>query len=814
MYRVACVFVLVFWAGIAQAADKPLFGPAPSWVKPAKIALSSARKDSEASLQRLLFDVEVNYAADGTEIYREFPLRFGTPAGLSAGNIAVDWQPDIETLTIHYVHIIRDGHVIDVLASGQTFTVLRRETDLERAMLNGVLTASLQPEGLQVGDTLDYAYTIKRSDPVMQGYAEFATGPRSDIEIDHLRMRELWPNSKPMRWREGSSLPAAKLTKTSDGAELVVDAMNFDRPKPPNGAPGRYERSGYLSVSQFASWAEVSALMAPLYDKASSLPPDSPLNAEIAKIRGASADPKVRAAAALHLVQDKVRYLFLGMNEGGLVPAEADTTWARRFGDCKGKTALLLALLRGLGIEAEPAMVSTTAGDGIDEELPLVSHFDHILVRARIGGKTYWLDGARVGDLDLDRIQIPPYHWALPVQATGADLDRLDTPPPPAPLTEMRGRLDASAGLDARAPVHFDMIVRGDAATVLKLGVAQQSKAQIKTMMQRLAAQTNNAVDPDSLTFAVDDAAGEGRISLDGAGGAGWPVDTDTGLRTLAIDAAGLGGAVDYTREKGPDQNAPFAVAYPYYAKTVLSVVLPQGGKGFSIGGDDVDKVIAGVEYKRTARIEGDVFTVESSTRSLASEFPASEAPAAKIALRDLAANVVKLRAPKGYMLTDQENRIRLDRKPVTAGDFADQGEARIWAGQYAGGMADYDKAVALKPDDAPMLNARCFARAEAGKDLDAALADCNASLATDPNNAATLDSRGFVYFRMGQLDKALADDDAALKLFPRQTQTLYIHGLIERRKGDTTAGDADVAAATAIDPTVVATYAHYGVER
>ena len=54
-------------------------------------------------------------------------------------------------------------------------------------------------------------------------------------------------------------------------------------------------------------------------------------------------------------MQDKVRYVFLGMNTGGYVPADADVTWARRFGDCKGKTTLLLAVLHELGIaESHP----------------------------------------------------------------------------------------------------------------------------------------------------------------------------------------------------------------------------------------------------------------------------------------------------------------------------------------------------------------------------------------------------------------------------------------------------------------------------
>jgi tetratricopeptide (TPR) repeat protein len=194
-------------------------------------------------------------------------------------------------------------------------------------------------------------------------------------------------------------------------------------------------------------------------------------------------------------------------------------------------------------------------------------------------------------------------------------------------------------------------------------------------------------------------------------------------------------------------------------------------------------------------------------------EFPASEAAAAKVAFRELADNHLIVRAPKDYIPNAQEYQVRLARTPISADEFADRGDARIWAGDYAKAMADFDKAVQLKPDDAPMLNGRCFARAEAGKELDRALADCNASLALDPHIAATLDSRGFVYFRMGQVDKALMDDNAALKIAPKLAPTLYVRGLIERRKGDATAGDADVAAAKVIEPTIVATYARYGVE-
>ena len=65
---------------------------------------------------------------------------------------------------------------------------------------------------------------------------------------------------------------------------------------------------------------------------------------------------------ALALVQEKVRYLLIEMNGGGYRPTNADVTWSRRYGDCKAKTVLLIALLRELGVAARPVLVSMCTG--------------------------------------------------------------------------------------------------------------------------------------------------------------------------------------------------------------------------------------------------------------------------------------------------------------------------------------------------------------------------------------------------------------------------------------------------------------------
>ena len=142
-----------------------------------------------------------------------------------------------------------------------------------------------------------------------------------------------------------------------------------------------------------------------------------------------------------------MRYVALLMGSGDYIPASAETTWSRRFGDCKAKTALLTGILRELGVTAVPVLVSSTAGDGLDQRLPMLAAFDHVIVRATIGPRDYYLDGTRSGDSRIDRLPIPYYRWGLPLVAN-AKLVPMVPAPLARPQTDTLIYLDASAGGD------------------------------------------------------------------------------------------------------------------------------------------------------------------------------------------------------------------------------------------------------------------------------------------------------------------------------------------------------------------------------
>lgn len=132
-------------------------------------------------------------------------------------------------------------------------------------------------------------------------------------------------------------------------------------------------------------------------------------------------------------------------------------------------------------------------------------------------------------------------------------------------------------------------------------------------------------------------------------------------------------------------------------------------------------------------------------------------------------------------------------------------------AGRYDLAIKDLDILVARAPNQPVLLNDRCWIRALANKELDLAMADCEASLkiAQDP---ATIDSRAFVKLRKGDLRGSIADYDAALKLKSDLPASLFGRGVAKRRSGDTVGGDADLAKARKLAPEIDKRFAGYGV--
>jgi hypothetical protein len=556
----------------AEAANETVqLGPVPAWATPSP--LMPVPEGATGMLFVRSNDVIVHLDAKGQAHYQGYHVKILHSNALALGNLAIAWNPAAGAPVIHSVRIHRGGEVVDVLKSA-SFEILRREDQLEMASLNGVLTAALRIPDLRVGDELEVAWTTRSSDPTL--------GP-NDAGLLALA-REPGPGRfmLEVNWSEGQE-PRLKISPDiANAAERRPRAVKITLENPgmlipPKDAPPRYHWQRFVEYSDFADWAAVSRHFAPLYSAAASVGASSAIKAEAKRIAADHAGPLDRASAALALVQQQVRYVYVGLNGANLKPATADETWRRRYGDCKGKTALLLALLAELGIEAEPVLVNNAGSDdGLDERLPNPGMFDHVLVRMRLDGAEHWLDGTLPHVAVPSRLPVMPYRWTLPLRSTGSTIERLAWSPPQKPGEVSLYEIDARAGFDKPARITTTSILRGIKGLEQQVQFSALTADQIlNAFRQQLIGDTWQAIEDVSWRYDVKAQASVLKIS--GTGTVNWDDDGD-GAKSLSLPGGGFNPPERRIRSAGEKQGVPYYNA-PDFDCHVTTVRLPASTK-------------------------------------------------------------------------------------------------------------------------------------------------------------------------------------------------------------------------------------------
>ncbi len=514
-------------------------------------------------------DNVIHLDAQGQAQYLGYRVKILHQNALQLGNLSIVWNPSSGAPTVHSIKVHRNGEVIDVLAKS-AFEILRRENQLEQAWLDGILTAVLRVPDLRVGDELEVEQTTRLNDPTLGS---------NDTGILFLA-----PNPAPGRMRLGLNwIDGQKpVIKMSDDMASVVKRSEggieflFDNPaklNPAKDAPARFQWQRYVEFSDFADWAAVSRRFAQLFAKSAKFTPDSSLKQEASRIAKANTSPLARADAALKLVQQDIRYVYVGLDGGNFTPAKADDTWQRRYGDCKGKTALLLGLLAELGIDAE-AVLASNAGtdDGLDQRLPTPRMFDHVLVRAHIGGADYFLDGTLPPVVSSSKDPASPYRWILPLTDKGSALQRIERKLAKRPDEISLHEIDARGGFSKPAKITSTTIVRGAKALQYQAQFSALTPDELRNAFrQEMVGDTWQTV--DDVQWRYDQKAQASVLVITGTGTIDW--DNDGGsAKSLAMPGGGFSPPERRIRATGQNQDLPY-YNKPEFDCNVTTVRLP-----------------------------------------------------------------------------------------------------------------------------------------------------------------------------------------------------------------------------------------------
>lgn len=322
--------------------------------------------------------------------YSHFAIKLISESGTqNYSDIWVDYDPSYQKLMFHQLQIIRNGKYIDKLEQ-EKFKVVQNESELNRKLYNGTYSAGIFLEDTQVGDIIEYAYTIEGFNPIFKDQYFTGFNLQYNVPVKKLYHSLLYKDSRKVNYKILRDGPAPVRSEKNGLKHLYWKRENLEDLVENSGVPTWYSSYPYVSVSTFTEWKELIEWALPLYPYDSEM--STAVSNKIQEVKSAYSDPEAQINAIIRIVQDDIRYMGIEVNEYSYRPHDPNLTFTKKYGDCKDKSFLLSYMLKKAGFVADVAFVNTKKRSFITDYLPSPVIFNHVIVMLSYDGEKYFID--------------------------------------------------------------------------------------------------------------------------------------------------------------------------------------------------------------------------------------------------------------------------------------------------------------------------------------------------------------------------------------------------------------------------------------
>lgn len=180
------------------------------------------------------------------------------------------------------------------------------------------------------------------------------------------------PSTPYENWELQIAIPASRplyidkrgveggLDRTVDGIAHYVFKYRREKTEPPlSGAAGLLHRADYLQISTMADMGALGRIARGFFESRVEVSDD--IRSLALTLTAGATTERAKAKALYEWVTREIRYVSISLGDGRLVPHPASQVLQNRYGDCKDHVVLLEALLRAVGIESSPALISSSS---------------------------------------------------------------------------------------------------------------------------------------------------------------------------------------------------------------------------------------------------------------------------------------------------------------------------------------------------------------------------------------------------------------------------------------------------------------------
>jgi uncharacterized protein DUF3857/transglutaminase superfamily protein len=340
----------------------------------------------------LLDDGVIRFENDGrgSRTYRQVVQILNQDGAEAWGEQSFSYSSGSERLTINWIRVLKPtGEIISAQPAHEQESLAPVAFDAPVYSDEKVRRVTLS--GVAPGTLVDWSYTVERLKPLVPG--DYYSGWRVTTGVLTRRSRLVVdvPSATTPRIQE-RNVHFKRLDQDARGRHVYTWAtkdVEKIRGEPFAASPNTL--SVHIDIGAPISWAELARWYAGLSAGRYVLSPalETQLSEHVKDAR--TLDDSLRAVH--RWVSQDFRYVSLSLGIGGYLPRMPAQVLETRYGDCKDKATLFIALARRMGYMAYPVLLS--ASGNADSTLPTMQQFDHMIAavdRPQQSGGRIFLD--------------------------------------------------------------------------------------------------------------------------------------------------------------------------------------------------------------------------------------------------------------------------------------------------------------------------------------------------------------------------------------------------------------------------------------
>jgi predicted Zn-dependent protease/transglutaminase-like putative cysteine protease len=365
------------------------------------------------------------FDAEGNSVFTEYMVyKILSPAGAEGWNdVSVNWSPwrnQMPTMKARVISADGKSYTLDpaTIADSpayETDSTMYSDERTLRAPLPAIAVGAVVETEITLKETLSFPGAGKLGRSFFQ----------MSQPVQHFRLTLQAPKAKHLFYRL-DSLPNMKPLHSEQD---TVDEWVFESGPTPayddaeHGVPSDISAYPVVTFGLGTSWQELAQAYAKIVNTKIE---QSNLESLVERLIRDKSTREEKISAIVTYLNKEIRYTGIEFNQASIFPHSPTETLSRKFGDCKDKSTLLVAMLKTAGISANLALLNVADQLDVVTELPGMGLFDHAIVYVP-GAPAIWIDAtdadARVGQLpDADHGRM-----ALVVDANTTSLTKVVT---------------------------------------------------------------------------------------------------------------------------------------------------------------------------------------------------------------------------------------------------------------------------------------------------------------------------------------------------------------------------------------------------